>query len=151
MRRVRRSGVARVGTLGVGMVLAGAVLTGCGGQPAASAPATSTAALGTVSTAADGVQALTIRTQDDYVFSPDHVTVAPGKIRLTVTNAATQLTHAFRFTPGQGPETIPAEIPLLAPGESRTIEFTVQTPGSYRFECPFHTQLGQVGTMTVSG
>jgi plastocyanin len=32
-----------------------------------------------------------------------------------------------------------------------TIEFTVQAPGDYPFECSFHVQLGQVGTMTVSG
>jgi plastocyanin len=27
----------------------------------------------------------------------------------------------------------------------------VTTPGEYGFECSFHTQLGQFGTMTVSG
>ena len=57
----------------------------------------------------------------------------------------------FRFTPGGGPEAIQPEIPLLAPGDSRTIEFTTTAPGQYGFECSFHTQLGQVGTMTVSG
>jgi plastocyanin len=77
--------------------------------------------------------------------------VAPGKVRLTVTNVAKQLTHNFRFTPGKGPTTIAAQITLLAPGQSQTIEFTVQQPGDYAFECSFHTQLGQVGTMTVSG
>jgi plastocyanin len=104
-----------------------------------------------VTTDADGVQEVTLQTQDDYVFSPDTFTVAPGKVRLTVTNVATQLTHNFRFTPGEGPEAISAEIPLLAPGDSKTIEFTVTAPGEHPFECSFHTQLGQTGTMTVSG
>jgi plastocyanin len=100
---------------------------------------------------ADGVQEVTLQTQDDYVFTPDHFTVAPGKVRLTVTNVAKQLTHNFRFTPDKGPEPISAEIPLLAPGDSQTIEFTVTTPGEHPFECSFHIQLGQTGTMTVSG
>ena len=39
----------------------------------------------------------------------------------------------------------------MAPGESETIEFEVTQPGDYPFECTFHTALGQVGTMTVSG
>ena len=144
----------RIGALVAGVVLAGCVLAGCGsGDGGGSSAATSSASadLGTVTTAADGVQEVTIQTQDDYVFTPDTFTVAPGQVRLTVRNTAKQLTHNFRFTPGQGPEQITAEIPLLAPGDSKTIEFTVTAPGEHPFECSFHTQLGQVGTMTVSG
>jgi plastocyanin len=135
------------------VVLAAGVLTGCGGS-GGTATATSSSAnpdLGRVTTDADGVQEVTLQTQDDYVFTPDHFTVAPGKVKLTVTNVAKQLTHNFRFTPGEGPEPISAEIPLLTPGASTTIEFTVTAPGEHPFECSFHTQLGQTGTMTVSG
>ncbi|MGY1635624.1 cupredoxin domain-containing protein [Geodermatophilus sp. SYSU D00742] len=135
------------------MVAAGVVLlAGCGGE--AGPPAASTSAgpdLGTVTTAADGVQEVTLQTQDDYVFTPDTFTVAPGQVRLTVVNVAEQLTHNFRFTPDAGPEPIVPEIPLLTPGESRTIEFTVSVPGEHLFECSFHTQLQQFGTMTVEG
>jgi plastocyanin len=143
----------RIGALVVGVVLAGGVLAGCGGSSGASATASSSANpdLGKVTTDADGVQEITLQTQDDYVFTPDHFTVAPGKVRLTVTNVAKQLTHDFRFTPDEAPEAISAEIPLLAPGNSTTIEFTVTAPGDYPFECSFHVQLGQTGTMTVSG
>jgi plastocyanin len=138
------------------LVLAGAVLAGCGGGGdggggGAAASSSADADLGKVTTAADGVQEVTLQTQDDYVFTPDSFTVAPGKVRLTVTNVATQATHNFRFTPGKGPEPITSEIPLLAPGDSKTIEFTVTAPGDHPFECSFHVQLGQVGTMTVSG
>jgi plastocyanin len=77
--------------------------------------------------------------------------VAPGQVRLTVRNTAEQLTHNFRFTPGKAPADIAEQIPVLAPGESKTIEFTVPAPGDYPFECSFHVALGQVGTMTVSG
>jgi plastocyanin len=144
----RRRGRALV----TGAVLLAGVLAGCGGEPAAPAPSSpSAASAGTVTTAPDGVQEVTLQTQDDYVFTPTTFTVAPGPVRLTVANVAEQLTHNFRFTPGAGPEAIDPEIPLLAPGESRTIEFTATVPGEHPFECSFHTPLGQVGTMTVSG
>ncbi|WP_233495924.1 plastocyanin/azurin family copper-binding protein [Geodermatophilus sp. TF02-6] len=134
-----------------GVVLVVGVLAGCGGGSGEASAPSSGPAVGTVTTAPDGVQEVTLHTQDDYVFSPDRFTVAPGRVRLTVTNVAEQLTHNFRFSPGGGPEPIQPEIPLLAPGDSRTIEFTVTAPGEYGFECSFHIQLGQVGTMTVSG
>jgi plastocyanin len=104
-----------------------------------------------VRTAADGFQEITLETGDDYVFTPDAFTVAPGQVRLTVRNTADQLTHNFRYTPGTGPAVIPEQIPVLAPGQSQTIEFTATTPGDYPFECSFHAALGQVGTMTVAG
>jgi len=129
------------------------LLAGCGSDaPATSSVAPSTAAgVGKVTVAADGVQQITLQTQDDYVFTPDHFTVAPGKVRLTVTNVAKQATHAFDFTPGKGPARIDASIPLLAPGDKKTIDFDVTAPGDYPFQCAFHVQLGQVGTMTVRG
>ena len=136
-----------------GGVLVTTVLTGCGGGGGQSAPEaapSSGSALGTVTTAPDGVQEVILQTQDDYVFSPATFTVAPGPVRLTVVNVAEQMTHNFRFTPDAGPAPIDPEIPLLTPGESRTIEFTVSTPGEYGFECSFHTQLDQYGVMTVS-
>jgi plastocyanin len=142
----------RTGRLVVGTVLVGSVLGGCGSAPAPKAAAPSTVAgVGKVTVASDGVQQVTIQTQDDYVFTPKQFTVKPGRVRLTVVNVATQLTHNFRFTPGKGPEEIKAGIPLLAPGERKTIDFSVTKPGAYGFECSFHVQLGQVGTMTVSG
>ena len=137
-----------------GGALVTTVLTGCGGgaQTAGQEPEPSSGpALGAVTTAPDGVQEVTLQTQDDYVFTPDTFTVAPGPVRLTVVNAAEQMTHNFRFTPDAGPEPIDPEIPLLTPGESRTVEFTATTPGEYGFECSFHTQLQQYGSMTVSG
>jgi len=129
------------------------LLAGCssdsGGSPAASSTADEN--LGTVTTGADGVQEVTLQTQDDYLFTPDSFTVEPGEVRLTVVNVAEQMTHNFEFTTGEGPAPIDAGIDLLAPGDEKTIEFTVETPGDYPFECSFHAQLGQVGTMTVSG
>jgi plastocyanin len=135
-------------------VLAAAMvlLAGCGGDSPAANPAPRTAdGVGTVTVAPDGVQEVTLQTQDDYVFTPDHFTVAPGKVRVTVTNVAKETTHNFDFTPDAGPTRVDASIPLLAPGEKKTIDFDVETPGDYPFQCSFHVQLGQVGTMTVRG
>ncbi len=129
------------------------LLAGCTNQTPATPAATRTpdAGVGEVATDEAGVQEITLETGDDYVFTPSTFTVAPGTVRLTVTNVAKQLTHNFAFTAEAGPAEITEEIPLLAPGQSQTIEFTVTTPGDYPFECTFHVALGQVGTMTVSG
>jgi plastocyanin len=138
----------------VGAVLAAGVLAGCGagsGGASSAAPSSADASLGKVTTGPDGVQQVTLQTQDDYVFTPNRFTVKPGKVALTVVNVGHELTHNFRFSPGGGPQAIGAQILLLPSGQRQTIDFTVTTPGSYRFECSFHVDLGQVGTMTVSG
>ena len=138
-----------------GALLAAGVLAGCGSDGGSgggtAAPSSSDPSLRTVAVAADGVQEVTIQTPDDYVFLPDTFTVAPGRVRLTVQSTASQATHNFRFTPGAGVEEISEEIPLLAAGQTETIEFEVTLPGEHPFECSFHTQLGQVGVMTVRG
>jgi plastocyanin len=130
-----------------------ATLSGCDNEEPALPAATRTTSsdVGAVSTAADGFQEITLETGDDYVFTPATFTVAPGQVRLTVRNVADQLTHNFEFTADTGPARITEKIPVLAPGDSQTIEFTVTAPGDYPFECTFHAALGQVGTMTVSG
>jgi plastocyanin len=128
-------------------------LSGCSNSQPTLPEATRTTGgdVGALSTAPDGVQEITLETGDDYVFTPATFTVAPGQVRLTVRNTADQLTHNFVFTAGKGPAQISEQIPVLAPGESKTIDFTVSAPGDYPFECSFHVALGQVGTMTVSG
>ena len=130
--------------------LAAALLVGCGGSSDTAANPSRVGAPGVVTTAPDGVQEITLETGDDYVFTPATFTVAPGEVRLTVTNTAKQLTHNLAFTAGAGPADIPEEITILPPGKSETIDFTVEAPGDYPFTCTFHTALGQVGTMTVS-
>jgi plastocyanin len=150
---VRRSGAGLVGAVLVGGMAAG-VLAGCGQNTSAAAtpaPTSAASSAGPVTTTADGTQLVSLRTRDDYVFTPNRFTVTPGRVRLTVSNTGHELTHNFRFAPGGGPAAIDAEIPLLPAGQKQTVTFTVTTPGDYRFECSFHTQLGQVGTMTVGG
>ncbi|HYH24713.1 MAG TPA: plastocyanin/azurin family copper-binding protein [Blastococcus sp.] len=130
------------------MVVAALVLlTGCGSDEAPAAP--SPEGLGEVTVGADGVQEVTLQTQDDYVFTPDTFAVAPGRVRLTVVNAGEQMPHNLEFTDEELPQPIEDDITMIAAGEEATIEFEVTTPGDYPFACTFHVQLGQVGTMTV--
>ena len=152
MRGRSRGAGRRGGGVLLGLLVLPVVLAGCGGE-AEAPPASSSAGpgVGTVTTAADGVQEITLQTQDDYVFTPDTFTVDPGTVRLTVVSVAKDLTHNFRFTPDAGPAAIGTEIPLLTAGQEVTIEFEVTEPGDYPFECSFHIQLDQVGTMTVRG
>lgn len=136
----------------VGLVL----LAGCSSGPATPAAGTPSSAsgdasLGVVTTDADGVQEVTIQTADDYEFHPDTFTVAPGKVRLTVQNVATQMTHQFEFTQDTGPAALSGTIPFIGPGQTQTVEFDVAVPGDYPFDCTFHVALGQTGVMTVEG
>jgi plastocyanin len=146
--RARRATAA----LCVAAGIAAGVLAGCGGDEGSDGGSSgaSTEGLGTVTIADDGVQEVTLQTQDDYVFTPDTFTVAPGKVRLTVVNVADEMTHNLKFDDGEGPEPIGAGIDFLAPGQEMTIDFEVSVPGDHPFVCTFHAQLNQVGTMTVS-
>lgn len=146
------SAVGRRTGLGLAVAMSAGLLAGCGGtEPAPAAAEEGRAGVGEVTVAADGAQEITLQTQDDYLFTPDSFTVDPGTVRLTVTNVGEQMVHNFRFTPGTGPEPIEAEIDLLTAGQEVTIEFEVTEPGDHPFECTFHIQLDQVGTMTVRG
>lgn len=148
MGRARRGTAALCAAAGI----AAGVLAGCGSDEGSSDAASgpSTEGLGTVTVAEDGVQEVTLQTQDDYVFTPNTFTVAPGKVRLTLVNAADEMTHNLKFDEGEGPEPISAGIDYLAPGQEMTIDFEVSVPGDHPFVCTFHAQLNQVGTMTVS-
>ena len=131
--------------------LTAGLLAGCGGEEPAPPASEAEPGVGEVTTAPDGVQEITVQTQDDYVFLPDAFTVEPGTVRLTVTNVGEQMVHNFRFTPDAGPAGIGEQVDLLAAGQEVTIEFEVTEPGDYPYECTFHVQLDQVGTMTVAG
>jgi plastocyanin len=151
--RTTRRFAAGPGTRAAAVAAAVVLMAGCGSDDGGGGDASESAdpSLGAVTMAPDGVQEITIQTPDDYVFVPDTFTVAPGRVRLTVDSTADQMVHNFRFTPGDGPAEIDEEIPVLQPGESETIEFEVTAVGDYGFDCSFHLQLGQVGTMTVAG
>jgi plastocyanin len=149
---VNGRGRRRAAALCAAAVVTAGGLAGCGGNAPGGReePTSAPSGVGTVTIAEDGVQEITLQTRDDYVFTPDRFTVAPGNVRLTLVNAAEEMTHNLEFDEGEGPEPIGAGIDFLAPGQEMTIDFEVTAPGDHPFTCTFHTQLGQVGTMTVS-
>lgn len=151
-RRTAAGASPTTAALVAAVVLLLAVLTGCGGdEPSPEGEGSGLPeGVGVVTVAADGVQEITLQTQDDYVFTPDRFTVEPGTVRLTVVNVADEMTHNLKFDEGEGPEPIGAGIDFLAPGQEMTIDFEVAAPGDHPFTCTFHAQLDQVGTMTVS-
>ena len=145
------SGGRQTAVLAVGALVSIGLLAGCGGDSGGAAATPTAEGVGTVTTGADGVQEITLQVQDDYVFTPDAFTVQPGTVRLTLINVGKQMVHNLRFMPDEAPAPIEEQIDILPAGEEETIEFEVIDPGAYPFECTFHVQLGQVGTMTVEG
>ena len=145
---VSRRTVLLTGLAGVGAM----ALSACGSETDESsddAPA-DVAAGGTVSVAPDGTQEIAVLVRDDYDFYPAAFTVTTGRVRISLISEAKELTHNFRFTPDAGPVAIAEEIPIVAPGDRDTIEFAVDQPGDYQYECSFHVALGQIGMMTVT-
>ncbi|MDQ3733187.1 MAG: cupredoxin domain-containing protein [Actinomycetota bacterium] len=130
------------------VLVIGVALGGCGVAADPSRPEASSSA-GEVTVGPDGVQSITLVSGDDYRFVPAEFTVTPGQVSLTLENAATQLTHSLAYPPERNPEDITESIPVVAPTESDTIEFTVDTPGEYAFICSFHEAQGHTGVMTV--
>ena len=124
------------------LIVATAAGCGAGDEPqAAQAPQSGDV---TVTPGPDGVQAVTLVTQDNFRYIPARFIVTPGPVRLTLENPSGTV-HNLRYDEG-GPE---EEIPVVRSAESETIEFTVSTPGEYEFICTFHEQFGQRGTMVV--
>lgn len=131
------------------VVVLAVLLGGCGADPEPQSTDRPDVA-GEVTVGPDGVQSITLTAGDDYRFVPDEFTVTPGEVSVTVENVATQLTHSLAFPPGRSPTDISESIPVVAPSESDTIEFTVNTPGEYAFICSFHEALGHTGVMIVA-
>lgn len=126
------------------MLAAVLLVAGCGGSDVpqqAQAPQSGSVV---VTPDADGVQAVTLVTQDNFRFVPAEFTVGPGRVRVTVDNPSGTV-HSLQYDEGGPVE----EIPVVRPGESESIDFTVSTPGEYEFICTFHIQFNQRGTMIV--
>ena len=141
--RLSRGGVAVVLAM-----LAAAALGGCGNPPDPPELERANTA-GEVSVGPYGLQSITLVSSDDYRFVPAEFTVEPGQVSVTLENAAAQLTHSLVYPPGRNPGEIAESIPVVAPSEVDTLEFTVSAPGEYVFICSFHESLGHTGVMTV--
>lgn len=131
------------------LVLMMASIGGCGAGDERP-PAEASSSVGEVTVGPDGVQSITLVSGDDYRFVPSEFTVTPGQVSVTLENQATQLTHSLAYPPDRNPEEIMESVPVVAPTEKDTIEFSVSTPGEYAFICSFHEPQGHTGVMTVT-
>jgi plastocyanin len=98
----------------------------------------------TTASAVDGVQNVTLIVDNKYRFTPSRITVHRGKVRINLKHTGTGAPHDWSL---QG---FPAAyVPLIAHGESGSVEFIAPAPGSYTFVCTIHIKQGQTGTLVV--
>lgn len=138
-----RRGVAVPAVLVLVAVAAG--LAACARTPARPPSGSSRPDRVTAALAADGVQVVDLDAGNDYRFHPSEVDARVGRIRLTLHHVGIGAPHTW-----SAPDIPKARGPLVQPGESQTLSFTVTRPGTYRFVCTIHERQGQVGRLVVS-
>jgi plastocyanin len=119
-------------------VLLTAALVGCTSKSSAPRAARSKAP----SIAAD-VQVIRIDTDDALHFQPSSVTVKPGRVRLIFTVAG-RMPHTFSSP------ALNVDSGNVQPGQSKTLDLNVPTPGTYPFACAYHRSQGMTGTIIAS-
>src|SRR5262249_54006961 len=93
-------------------------------------------------------QQLTVKSLDTMTFDPSTLSARAGQpIQLTLDNTAAKLQHDFDITEGVAP---PAKV-TAQPGQTASVMFTIDKPGTYPFFCsqPGHEGAGMKGTITV--
>lgn len=125
----------------LGLLLAAGLLAGCQTQSAINRkPHTGSSS----AVAVDGVQQVTVTTDQNYRFDPSTITVHPGKVRIILKHVGTGAPHNWSLLG------FPADyVPLVSPGQERSVEFTAPAPGRYTFVCTIHVAQGQTGTLIV--
>ena len=111
--------------------------------PPSSSPAPATSSPAPVATNAAGVTTVTIDGTAALRFSPQQVAVSPGRLIVTL-HVLGGVPHTF---------TIPSlhvDTGTVDGGGTKSVSFTVATPGSYQFVCLFHRSVHMVGTLVVS-
>jgi plastocyanin len=92
----------------------------------------------------NGIQTVVVTTGDNYRFNPSTIAVHPGKVRITLEHKGSGAPHDWQL------EGFPAaSVPVISPGQSKSIDFVAPAPGSYRFICSIHLKQGQTGTLVV--
>ncbi len=98
----------------------------------------------TTATATAGVQDVVITTDQNYRFSPSTITVHPGRVRITLKHVGTGAPHDWSLMG------FPADyVPLVSPGQAKSVDFVAPGPGTYKFVCTIHVTQGQTGTLVV--
>jgi plastocyanin len=134
--------VHRKPLLAVVSLIAVSALAACSSgdsQPdAASAPSVAAAA-------ATGVQLVTLHVTDRLRFTPDSISVHPGKVRLTLVDDGSY-PHNFSIP------SLHVVSPTVSgnPGQtSATTTLTLTKPGTYPFVCTFRSAAGMHGEIVV--
>jgi len=92
----------------------------------------------------NGVQQITVTADDKYRFTPDMITVHPGRVQVTLVNKGKGAPHNLSVTG------FPADfVPLATAGQTTIATFTAPAPGRYQFVCTIHIRQGQTGTLVV--
>ena len=114
---------------------------GCSGGGVASAPQDTRAVVATLGP--DGVQHVSVDGNDKLRFVPSVIQAKTGKLAVTLHNAG-QTNHIL------GIDAWMADTGNVGGGSSKTVTFTVTTPGTYTFVCSYHRDAGMVGRLVVS-
>ena len=123
------------------VLVAGWLVAGCQSQSAINREPH---AGSTTASAVAGVQEVVITTDQSYRFTPSTITVHPGKVRITPKHVGTGAPHDWSLL------NFPADyVPLVSPGQTRSVEFTAPWPGTYKFVCTIHVPQGQTGSLVV--
>lgn len=99
----------------------------------------------TASVGPGGVQEVIVTTGDDYRFHPSNITVHPGKVRIVLQHTGKGAPHDWALKNFSDA----FSVPLINGGDTKSVEFTAPSPGTYTFVCTIHVTQGQTGTFTV--
>jgi plastocyanin len=93
----------------------------------------------------DGIQEVTIKTTNDFRFDPPTVTAHTGKVKVTLVDVGSYphnlAVAAMHFT---------SDTVTGGPGQNMTtFTMTFAKPGTYPFECTFHSSAGMRGTFLI--
>lgn len=138
----RSLGSALLGPVLVGAVLLGSgLLAGCQRESAINREPHSGS---TVAAVVDGVQQVTLTVDESFRFKPSTITVHPGKVRIVLKHVGGGAPHDWSLNG------FPTDyVPLVTPGQQKSVEFTAPAPGNYTFVCTIHVAQGQTGTLVV--
>ncbi len=126
------------------VVCAGAVLALVAGCQSKSAINREPQSGSVTASAVNGVQTVVLQTDARYRFTPDTITVHPGKVKIVLEHTGGGAPHDWQL---QG---FPGDyVPLTQSGQTRSVEFTAPAPGTYQFICTIHVAQGQTGTLVV--
>jgi uncharacterized cupredoxin-like copper-binding protein len=135
----------RLGFTLSGLLLMGVLVTSACTGGEATTGTTDTPVL--EASASNGVQHVTVTVGNSMTFDPAAITVHAGQpVQLTLRNAGL-MPHDFSLSDGV------AEALKIATngGQSASGTFTIDTPGTYSFDCsmPGHAAAGMRGTITA--